>query len=66
MRLEETEARLAINPVASQPIWLLGFLLSFREISLTLRFGLDHLGLREKELWSFSWRSPNLLGEESP
>lgn len=43
MSLEETKAELATNPVASQPTWLLGFLLSSRGTTLTLRFGLDHL-----------------------
>lgn len=70
MSLEETKAGLATGPVAGQPTWLLGFLLSTRGTSLPLRLGLDHLGpwgsKREEEPWGFSWRSPKLLGEDIP
>lgn len=43
MSLEKTKAMLATNPVAGQPAWLLGFLLSSRETCLILRLGLDRL-----------------------
>lgn len=57
------------GPVAGQPPWLLGFLLSSRGASLIQRLGLDHLGpvgrQREEETWSFRWRSPKLRGRQS-
>lgn len=49
MSLEETEAELATNPVASQPTWLLSFLLSSRGTTLTLSLALTTGGMKEAE-----------------